>query len=155
MTWTTRNPLPIHAPPNAAYGRRTGLKSFLGGTVWEWADAEGRSLGESNSVPANTVGECSRPGQVREPKEVVIDLLTLRKLRFVAQLKRQYPKAAIVIANDGYYFAPYISWMEGEGPVGDKDPRNRAIEADPELETIRRLENGGGFAMAMRHPRTA
>ncbi|NTV44794.1 MAG: hypothetical protein HGA67_03825 [Candidatus Yonathbacteria bacterium] len=75
-------PLPSHAPKNAVFGRFTGRFSFLGGGVWEWADAEGRSLQRSNYVPANLVGEHTKPGKIVLPGEQVILPEYIRAWRF-------------------------------------------------------------------------
>lgn len=59
-------------PEGAVFRRPTKDRSFLGGPIWEFADAEGRSLGEANAVPANTHGERSEVRPFREPGRVVM-----------------------------------------------------------------------------------
>ncbi len=79
--------LPAHAPRNAFAGRSTKWFSFLGGPVWEWVNKDGRSLGESNSVPANIYGETTIPGTIRVPKrfrlskyeQMILDILAEHK----------------------------------------------------------------------------
>lgn len=78
--WQKITTLPKHAPLNAAYGQPTGYRSFLGGSIWAWADAEGRYLGESNAVPANMCGEKTKPGKEEKPGKIVIDAEEIAKL---------------------------------------------------------------------------
>ena len=80
--WQKITTLPKHAPLNAAYGQPTGYRSFLGGSIWAWADAEGRYLGESNAVPANMCGEKTKPGKEEKPGKIVIDAEEIAKLEF-------------------------------------------------------------------------
>lgn len=70
--WHKISALPKHAPLNAVYRQPTGYRSFLGGYIWAWADAQGQYLGESNAVPVNMCGETTKPGEKVEPGEVVI-----------------------------------------------------------------------------------
>ena len=58
-------------PMNAAYSRMTGFHSFLGGSIMEYADSQGRDLGESHSIPVNLAGEVGTPGGYRKPGEVI------------------------------------------------------------------------------------
>jgi hypothetical protein len=74
--------LPEHAPTNAVFGRYTNYRSFLGGSIIEWADHNGYSLGESNAVPDNPWGEGTIKGSFVAPGRQVISgaLLVLLKL---------------------------------------------------------------------------
>ncbi len=77
--WQHCSRLPDHAPRNAVYGRVSGWYATLGGVVWNWADKDGRDLGDSNAVPPNIYGETTRPGEHVEPGPQIVDPATIAR----------------------------------------------------------------------------
>ncbi|MEK7505801.1 MAG: hypothetical protein AAB597_02815 [Patescibacteria group bacterium] len=129
--WQTIDNTKFGVPSNAKFGRWTGYYGMMGGPVWEYADEEGRGLGETSFVPPNLNGESTKDAGHRRPGEVIIPELTLRKLRLLAKYPGSYA------ANDGYHFE-----VVAKKPLSTEDLA--------EQEAIRDLEDPGVAAMYRR-----